>query len=71
MSKYYPEPDWAALGCSVSPTTITCTSQNPGGGCYLQLCLDPACYPDAGLDAGGAACSCSGEETADLDGGSG
>lgn len=70
VSKYYPTTDWEALGCSVSPTTITCKSQGPGGGCYLHPCLDPACYPDAGLDAGGAECSCSSEEAADLDAGS-
>ena len=69
VSKYYPTTDWEALGCTVSPTTITCMGQS-NGGCYLPLCLDPACYPDAGLDAGSGECSCSSEGFADFDAGS-
>jgi hypothetical protein len=61
VSKFYPKTDWEALGCSVTPGTIACPGQG-NGGCYLPLCRDPACYPDAGLDAGNAGCSCSNEE---------
>lgn len=70
VSKYYPTPDWEALGCTVSSTTITCSTTGHGG-CYLPLCLDPACYPASGLDGGGSQCACPAAGTTDIDAGGG